>query len=195
MQEIAAVAKLYGIPVYVPTSGGCGPNDDPGVHLREISFDFDRLAVSGRQQDKTDTRMAWHEAVPFPQRDHMNAIHGRGTIALGYQNMLATPAEGSSVRPSFLESTPDYIITDMDDGLSLSGVCMALAGTGSRVIAAAPTTGFWEHAAKQHTAEESQNQSSEHKYWEGNVTPMAAIPWATFTAPGNLHGVAEVDDR
>lgn len=194
-QEILAVAKTYGIPVCVATSEGHGPNEGSGIHSREASLNYNRLVPSHSQQDDTATGIARHKAVPFPGRDHMDAIHGSGTIALEFQNLLAILAKGSSDRPSVLESMPDFVLTDMDDGLSLSGVCMALAGTDTRVVAAAPSSGFWEHASKRHTAEKSQIQSSQHKYWEGNVAPMAAIPWATFTAPGNLHGVLEVDDQ
>lgn len=194
-QEVAAVAKTYNIPVYVAPSEGHGPNEGLGVHSREVPFDFNRLALGHMQQDRTATRTACHEAVPFPRRDHMDAIHGIGTIALGFQGVLAIPAEGSFARQSYIESTPDIIITDMDDGLSLSGVCMALAGTGTRVIAAAPMSGFWEYASKRHAPEEAQATSYEHQYWDGIEVPMAAIPWATFTAPGNLHEVCEVDNQ
>ncbi|GAB1729802.1 hypothetical protein NU195Hw_Modified_184t1 [Hortaea werneckii] len=192
-QEIAAVAKIYGITVYAATPDAGGLGESSGAKLHESSFGFNRLTLD-LQQNAMAKHDAWKQAVPFPPRDHLDAIHGNGTIALGFQHELVNPTQDTSAQQSGNRPTPDFVIADMDDGLSLSGICMALAGTDAKVIGAAPSTGFWEKAARHHTTEQTQEQSYTHRYWEGYKAPLADIPWEVFTGPRNLHGVLEVDD-
>jgi threonine dehydratase len=133
--------------------------------------------------------------IQFPSHDHLNVIHGEGIIALEFEYGLATLSQDSSILQCGQETTPDLLIADLGDGTTLSGICMALAGTKTQVIGAAPRAGFWEHASRQHTSDVPVSKSYGQKYWEGTKTPMAAIPWATFTAPGRLSRILEVDDE
>jgi threonine dehydratase len=134
----------------------------------------------------------WHNPIRFPLRDQMDIIHGRGTIALELERDLAMLAQNSSTRPHGFKSSLDFVIADMDNGITLSGICMAFAGTRTQVFGAAPMSGFWEYAAKPHLPP---GETYGHEYWEGVDVPMAAIPWATFREPGNLAGVLEVDNE
>jgi threonine dehydratase len=188
------IADAYSIPVHVVTPKGSGSNGDSEACSRGMSFGMNQLALN-QQQEARYTHTEWQTAVPFPKRDDMDAIHGYGTIALDFERKLAMSAQGSPTRPCGLESTPDFIIGDMDNGTTLSGICMAFAGTRTRVLGAAPMSGFWEYASKQYSSDKPPEGNYEHKYWEGIDVPMAAIPWATFRAPGNLSGVFEVDNE
>jgi threonine dehydratase len=161
---------------------------------RGMSLGMDQLALDV-QQKATPTDPAWYTAIRFPPCDHMDVIHGHGTIALDFERELATLTQGSPTRPVGVESFPDFVIGDMDNGVTLSGICMAFAGTRTQVLGAAPVSGFWEHASKWYSSDIPPEENYEHKYWEGIDVPMADIPWATFRAPGNLSGVFEVDNN
>jgi threonine dehydratase len=145
------------------------------------------------QQETLDTHRALYEAVPFPLYDYLDVIHGHGTVALELEQESVTPVQGKL--PRGRESTIDFVVCDFDDGIALSGICMAFTGTSTQVIGAAPTSGFWEHVSRQPSPDVPVSQSHEHKYWEGMKIPMAAIPWTTFTEQRNLSGVLEVDDE
>jgi threonine dehydratase len=193
-QEIAVIANAYSIPIHVVTSKGSDSNGGSEACLHGMSLGMDQLALD-LQQEARSSHTEWQKAIPFPKRDDMDVIHGYGTIALDFERKLATPAQGSPTRPCGLKSTPDFIIGDMDNGITLSGICMAFAGTRTRVLGAAPMSGFWECALKQYSSDIPLEGNYEYKYWEGIDVPMAAIPWATFRAPGNLSGVFEVDNE
>ena len=185
------IANTYGIPVHIanPEEIGSSAGSKDGM-----SFGMGQLALD-LQQKTTRTHPAWQEAIPFPSRDHMDMVHGHGTIALDFERALAALAQGAPARPYGRKSVPDFVICDMDSGITLSGICMALAGTGIRVLGAAPVSGFWEHVARQHVPDMSPGEYDEHRYWEGTDVPMTAIPWATFRTPGNLSGVMEADNE
>jgi hypothetical protein len=182
------VAKTFGIPVHVATPEENGSN---ACSNHKMSLGMGQLALN----PQLNAHPAWQDAIRFPTRDHMDIIHGHGTLALEFERSLATPAQDSSGRPYALKSFPDFVICDMDSGINLSGICMAFAGTGVRVMGAAPISGFWEHVARRHLANMPPEELQEHKYWEGIDVPMAAIPWDTFRGPGHLSGVLEVDNE
>jgi hypothetical protein len=193
-QEISVIANAYSIPVHVVTSRGSSSNGEPEACLHGMSLGMDQLALD-LQQEAGYIHTEWQTAIPFPKYDDMDVIHGYGTIVLDIERKFATSAQGSPTRPYGLESTPDFIIGDVDNGITLGGICMAFAGTRTRVLGAAPLSGFWECASKQYSSDIPPEGNYEYKYWEGIDVPMAAIPWATFKAPGNLSGVFEVDNE
>jgi threonine dehydratase len=151
--------------------------------------------VLDAKQSTAGTHNVADEAVPFPPYDHLDVIHGHGTIALEFEQEFTNTVQGSAGLPCGRDSTLDFVVCDFDDGIILSGICMAFAGTRTQVVGAAPMTGFWEHAARQRSADIPMRESYEHTYWEGVKFPMASIPWATFTARGHLSSVLEVDDE
>jgi len=187
-QEITAIANAHGIPVHVAAPEGNDRNAESKACLPGTSLGMDQLVLD-LQQNATHTREAWHTAIRFPKRDHMDAIHGYGTVALDFERELAMMAQHD------LGSRPKFIISDMDNGITLSGICMAFAGTGTRVLGAAPVSGFWEHASKYYSSAIPPEENYEHKYWEALDVPMATIPWETFRSPGYLSGVFEVDNE
>lgn len=185
------IANSYGIPVHVASEE---ENDPNAGRNRKTSLSMDQLALD-LQQKATYTNSAWHNAIRFPSRDQLDIIHGRGTVALEFERELAMLAQNSSAWSCDFKPSADFVIGDMDNGVTLSGICMAFAGTRTQVLGAAPVSGFWEHAAKRHLSEPSPEGNHEHEYWEGVEVPMATIPWATFREPGNLLSVLEVNDE
>lgn len=189
--EIAVIANSYGVPVHVAAPEG---NDLHAGTNRKLSLGMDQLAQE-LQEKATYTDQAWQNAIRFPSRNQLDIIHGRGTIAFEFERQLATLAQNSSTWSCGFKSSADFVIGDMDNGITLSGICMAFAGTRTQVLGAAPTSGFWEHAAKRHLSGSSPEENRDHEYWEGVEVPMATIPWATFRDPGCLLGVLEVTDE
>lgn len=73
---------------------------------------------------------------------------------------------------------------------------MAFASTGTHVFGAAPSEGFWDHAWSLHTpGAVPTHQDKGYRYWAGTKHPMSAVPWRTFTAPGYLSGIYEVNNE
>ncbi|RYG79417.1 MAG: hypothetical protein EON59_16235, partial [Alphaproteobacteria bacterium] len=104
--------------------------------------------------------------VPFPLHHHAEVVHGNGTIALQLeQEMTAAASYGSDLlggnAPQF-----DAVIADIGNGCTLSGVCMAFSGQPTQVFGAAPSSGFWEHAASLKRTETTMPQDSRSKYWK-----------------------------
>lgn len=185
------VANTYGIPLHIaePLEKGSnsGSNHEMALGMGQLTLDLQLKGIP--------THSAHHEAIRFPSRDHLDMVHGHGAIGLDFVRELATSAQGSAARPHNPESFPDFVICDMDSGINLSGICMAFAGTGVRVLAAAPVSGFWEHVARRQFSGIPPEEIVAHKYWDGISVPMANIPWDTFRAPGNLSGVLEADNE
>lgn len=185
-QELTAIANAYGIPVHVAMPWG--DDWDPGKESGTSSG----MNKPAPDSYKHPAVPVWHNAIRFPSRDQMDIIHGRGTVALELERDLAMLAQNPSTRSCGFRSSLDFVIADMDNGITLSGICMAFAGTRTQVFGAAPMSGFWEYAAKPHLPP---GETQGHEYWEGVDVPMAAIPWATFRDPGHLAGVLEVDNE
>ena len=72
---------------------------------------------------------------------------------------------------------------------------MAFLGKRTQVFGAAPSSGFWEHAASLRRAEELMSQESKSEYWKDVEIPMGAVPWSVFTSSGGFAGVFDVDDE
>ena len=186
------VARTYAIPVDVGMPGGHGSAAESEACLQGTSLVMDRLALE-LQWNATYTHPSWHNAIRFPRHDHMDIIHGHGTVALEFERELATLAQSPSARPCGLKSSPDFVISDMHNGITLSGVCMAFEGTKTQVLGASPGSRFWEYVSGRYSSDIPREQNYEYKYWEGIEVPMAAIPWATFSKTDDLLGVMEVN--
>ena len=132
------VANTYGIPVHVaePLENGSnsGSNHEMALGMGQLTLDLQLKGIP--------THSAHHKAIRFPSRDHLDMVHGHGAIGLDFVRELATSAQDPSARLHDPESFPDFVICDMDSGINLSGICMAFAGTRTRVLGAAPASGF-----------------------------------------------------
>jgi hypothetical protein len=186
---MALAADVYNIPVYSEDSAPNGSNDvmeaEPTSPLDIGRLEIDN-AVSG---SSTVTR-----PIPFPSNEDIESVHGQGTIALELERELENQNHSTPTHHRMNKSRPDIVISDLDSGITLSGICMAFAGTGTHVFGAAPEFGFWDHAWNLHPAGDPLTQEDHgRRYWAGTKHPMSAIPWSTFTAPGYLSGIFEVN--
>lgn len=186
---------MYNIPVYSNPPARNILNDDLGRGpVGGFSFDIGRLAIDP-QLNMIPRAADESEAIPFPSYDDMDVVHGQGTIALELEREMNDRAQTATARRVGYKSKPDIVVSDIDSGITLSGICMAFAGTGTRVFGAAPTAGFWDHAWKQHVPgfAPSMPNDNGNRYWADTKHPMSTIPWRTFTSPYQLSGVFEVN--
>lgn len=72
---------------------------------------------------------------------------------------------------------------------------MAFTGKHTQVFGAAPSSGFWEHAASLKREETQMPQQSTSQYWKDLEIPIGDVPWSVFTSSGGLAGVFDVDDE
>lgn len=190
-REMALAASVYNIPVYSEHTTSNGSNNvahtEPTspVDLRRLEIDSQRKAARG---SSTIT-----PSIPFPSNEDIDSVYGQGTLALELERELAIQ-NTTQQRPK--KSRPDIVISDLDSGISLSGICMAFTNTGTHVFGAAPSEGFWDHAWNAYTpGAVPKQQDKGQRYWAGTKHPMSAIPWSTFTAPGYLSGIFEVNNE
>jgi hypothetical protein len=186
---MALAAGVYDIPVYSEDSVPNGSNDV--VEAEPTSpLDIARLEIDNAvPESPTVTR-----PIPFPSNEDIASVHGQGTVAFQLERELASRDHSTSAHQRTNKSRPDIVISDLDSGITLSGICMAFAGTGTHVFGAAPEFGFWDHAWNLHPAGAPMTQEDHgRRYWAGTKHPMSAIPWSTFTAPGYLSGIFEVN--
>lgn len=88
----------------------------------------------------------------------------------------------------------DAVIGEIGNGCMLSGICLAYSGEHTQVFGAAPSSGFWEHAARLRLAETLGPEQSKSQYWKDVEIPMGDVPWSVFTSPRDLAGVFDVND-
>jgi hypothetical protein len=186
---MALAAGVYNIPVYSEDSA---PNGSSGVMEAEPTspLDIGRLEIENANPGSSTVI----RPIPFPSNEDIESVHGQGTVAFALERELATRNHSTSTQHQMNKSRPDIVISDLDSGITLSGICMAFAGTGTHVFGAAPEFGFWDHAWNLHPAGDPILQEDHgRRYWAGTKHPMSAIPWSTFTAPGYLSGIFEVN--
>jgi len=131
--------------------------------------------------------------VPFPLHHHAEVVHGNGTIALQLEQEIISAAYH---RPDLLGGNApefDAVISDIGNGCTLSGICKAFLGKSTQVFGAAPSSGFWEHAASLRQKEAMMSRETKSEYWKDSEIPMGDVPWSVFTSSGALAGVFDVD--
>lgn len=184
MREMILAAGVYNIPVHSEDpSASSLDNTEPTSPL-----DLRRLEINA-QSDPTPEHPTKPRPIPFPSNEDIEAVQGQGTVAFELESELKTRDS-----QHMNKSRPDIVISDLDSGITLSGICMAFAGTGTHVFGAAPQDGFWEYAWSLHSPGATPSQDEQaYRYWAGTKHPMSAIPWTTFNKPGYLSGVFEVN--
>ena len=198
VREMELAAGVYNIPV-------CPEKSTPGaldtsVGAESMSpLDLCRLEIDSQRNDASESPKTTRRSQPilFPSVEDVDSVHGQGTVAFELEREFAT--RNSTLSPQQARKSrvrPDIVISDFDSGIALSGICMAFASTGTYVFGAAPSEGFWDHAWSTHTpGAVPTHQDKGYRYWAGTKHPMSAIPWRTFTAPGYLSGIFEVNSE
>lgn len=196
VREMALAAGVYNIPVYPEHS--TPKASDNAVGAEPVSpLDLRRLEIDSQRYDAPESPKATRRSQPisFPSVEDIESVHGQGTVAFEMEREF-TNRDSSSSQQRARKSRPDIVISDVDSGIALSGICMAFASTGTHVFGAAPSEGFWDHAWSLHTPGTVPTQQDKgYRYWAGTKHPMSAIPWRTFTAPGYLSGIFEANNE
>jgi hypothetical protein len=205
MQTIEEAASMHSIPVNPGASGARqGDSNDTTEYGQTSPVDLSRLDI-GAQLNYVNPRIVstTPESIPFPPYDDLDIVHGQGTVALEFEHEESTTGvQTSSSDRQRPKSRPDIVLGDFDSGVTLSGICMAFVGTGTHVFGAAPTSGFWDHVWNLNTPSNpagegtaSYQDAQGNRYWADIKHPISATLWSTFTAPGHLSGVFEVDNE
>lgn len=190
MEDMAIAASAYGIPAYVADLRRADINNKHERRISKVVLEVEKMHIDG-QKISTAT-----EDVPvqFPLHHHAEVIHGQGTMALQLEREMA------AVMTSFNHSDDgkgpkfDTVVSDIGNGCMLSGICLAYSGEGTQVFGAAPSSGFWEHAARLRLAETLGPEQSKSEYWKDVEIPIGDVPWSVFTSTRDLAGVFDVDD-
>lgn len=207
MQQIEEAARAYSIPMNPEVSGSYQSEMDDATQLslgQTSPLDLSRLDIGTRLKYVNPSTIPMSGSIPFPPYDDLEIVHGQGTVALELEQETSMTgvqtASSDSQQPS--KSRPDIVLADFDSGVTLSGICMAFVGTGTHVFGAAPTSGFWDHVWNLNTPSNpagegtaSYQDAQGNRYWADIKHPISQTLWSTFTAPGHLSGVFEVDNE
>lgn len=190
---MAIAASAYNIPAFVMDLQRTTPYVEPGLHLSKVILAVEEMNIDGQQVPAAEPD-AKEMPVQFPLHHHLEVIHGQGTVALQLEREMASYAYLASDwtdKPKF-----GAVLADLGNGCSLSGICLAFSKEATQVYGAAPSSGFWTHAAGHHsTKEEIPQTTPEAEYWRDTEIPLGPVPWSVFTSSGDLAGVFEVDDE
>ena len=187
---------MYKIPVYPENATPKALENAVGAEPRS-PLDLHGLEIDSQRYVAPESPKVTRRSQPilFPSVEDIESVHGQGTVAFEMEREFAN-RESTSSHQQARKSRPDIVISDLDSGISLSGICMAFASTGTQVFGAAPSEGFWDHAWSLHTPGAVPTpQDKGYRYWAGTKHPMSAIPWRTFTAPGLLSTIYEVNNE
>lgn len=190
-QDMAIAASAYDIPAYV-VSQYREASGKPGVYCSRVILAPKEMRIDSQQGLATDP-ITQEKAVKFPLHHHREIIHGQGTVSLQLEQDMAASVYLDSA--SERRKTPEFgaVISDMDNGCTLSGICMAFSGESTQVFGAAPSSGFWTHASDHYCQVRVAHEPSKSTYWKDVEIPMGAVPWSTFTSSRDLSGVFDVD--
>jgi hypothetical protein len=165
IREMASVAGVYNIPVHsegAMSNGSGNPMEaEPTspVDLRRLEIDVQLNAAPG---SPTVTH-----PILFPSDEDIDSVLGQGTVAFELEQEIANRYQSTPTHHLRNKSRPDIVISDLDSGIALSGICMAFAGTGTHVFGAAPEFGFWDHAWNGHSPGTSLAQEDlGRSYWD-----------------------------
>lgn len=190
VKEIARVAKTYEITTHIlmPADAASSIVEHLKAHgiivelIPESEFRDDHLLAS------SISRIG---AYLFPSHDEANVVYGQGTVALELeeevQKLLDVEAKAQDDPAATDKGKLDAIISVMGNGSTLSGICMATQGTGTRIFGAETISTFSSPAPER--AQETPNH-----YWP-NFKPMGALPWSIFTSPSMLSAVFSVSQN
>lgn len=190
-EDIAIAASAYGIPTYIGDLSTAETIASPGRRVSKVVLAVEEMHIDG----KRGPAVTREGPVAFPLHHHAEVVHGNGTIGLQLEQEMTSAA---SLGPDFLGGNAprfDAVLADIGNGCTLSGVCMAFLGKSTQVFGAAPSSGFWEHAASLRHTETSMPQQSKSEYWKDLEIPIGDVPWSVFTSSGGLAGVFDVNNE
>jgi hypothetical protein len=153
VREMVLAAGVYNIPVYPDNSTPGALNSSAGAESMS-PLDLRRLEIDSQRDDASESPKMTRRSQPilFPSVEDVDSVHGQGTVAFELEREFAT--RNSTLSPQQARKSrvrPHIVISDLDSGIALSGICMAFASTGTYVFGAAPSEGFWDHAWSTHT--------------------------------------------
>jgi len=216
-QALALAARTYGIAAHIvmptistPSKTAATQGYGAKVYFSGSTSDEREAVVKGVIKDTG--------AVLVPPYDHADIILGQGTMALeleeqaketidndsslsvhyrkssgisGYTNSLANGHTPSTPRPGHL----DAIIAPIGGGGMLSGIAIALHGTGTLVFGAEPSFEGADDGRRGLAANERIPKVSTLTIADGLRTPVGEIPWTIISDKRKVRGIFAVTEE
>lgn len=191
VKEIARVAKTYEIAAHVLIPADAASSSVE--HLRAHGLIVETVKGGDFWDDNLlASAIVRTGAYRFPSHNEPDVVHGQGTVALELEEEVKRLLESEHPNQDGVASARserlDAIINAMGNGSTLSGICMATQGTGTRVLGGETVAGSTANQSRQRDRETSCN------YWH-HYKPMGALPWSIFTSPRMLSAVFYVDRK
>nr|POF01171.1 putative serine racemase [Quercus suber] len=193
-QALALAAKSHAIPAHIVMPTISTPSKIAGTQSHGANVIFSGSTSDEREAVVADV-IKQTGATLVPPYDHPDIMLGQGTLALEMEQQVKELIASSPYLGRSGSDGLDAVIAPIGGGGMLSGVCIALHGTGIRVFGAEPSfqgANDAEMGLKQGKRVEKVKSLT---IADGVRTPVGHIPWTVVSDRSRLAGVFSVTEE
>ncbi|KAF1935918.1 tryptophan synthase beta subunit-like PLP-dependent enzyme [Clathrospora elynae] len=185
-QALALAARSFSIPAHIVMPTISTPSKIAGTQAQNATVHFSGSTSQEREAVVADV-IQKTGATLVPPYDHLNIILGQGTMALEIQTEVAKLlAEGESL---------DAVIAPCGGGGMLSGIAVALHGTGIKVFGAEPSFQGGDDARRGVEAGERITSVKTLTIADGLRTPLGDHTWKIVSDKAYVSGLYAVTEK
>lgn len=188
-QALALAARTFSIPAHIVMPTISTPSKIAGTKAQNATVHFSG-STSTEREAVVATVINDTGATLIPPYDHPNIILGQGTLALELQEQATKLLAQSSSGNSKL----DAVIAPCGGGGMLSGIAIALHGTGIRVFGAEPSFQGGDDARRGVAAGERVTSVKTLTIADGLRTPLGVHNWSVISKPEYVAGLFAVTE-
>ncbi|GAB7358796.1 hypothetical protein MBLNU230_g4021t1 [Neophaeotheca triangularis] len=193
-QALALAAKTHNVPAHIVMPGISTPSKIAGTKSHGANVIFSG-STSKEREAVVERVVAETGATLVPPYDHPDIVLGQGTLGLELQEQVLEVLEREPGLGLKGRKGLDAVIAPIGGGGMLSGVCVAMAGTGIKVFGAEPQfegANDAEIGLKQGKRIEAVSTLT---IADGLRTPVGQIPWDIVSDKSMLEGVYSVTEE
>ncbi|QIW94819.1 hypothetical protein AMS68_000337 [Peltaster fructicola] len=193
-QALALAAKTFGIPAHIVMPKISTPSKISGTQAQGANVIFSGSTSDEREAVVADV-MKENGAILVPPYDHPDIMLGQGTQALELEAQVeALIHDDPEHSVASTKTKLDAVIAPIGGGGMLSGICVALQGTGIRVFGAEPNFEGANDAELGLRAGKRVEKVKTLTIADGLRTPVGHIPWSVITDKTKLEGIYSVSE-
>ncbi|KAK7509620.1 pyridoxal-phosphate dependent enzyme-domain-containing protein [Phyllosticta citriasiana] len=181
---LSLAARTRGVPAYIVMPSISTPSKIAATRGYGATIRFSGSTAPEREAVVRDV-IAETGAILVPPYDHPDIILGQGTLALEFEEQVATEAKGKRL---------DAVIAPCGGGGMLSGVATALSGTGIRVFGAEPSFEGADDARRGLKLGRRIEAVKSLTIADGVRTPVGEIPWSVISDKTKVRDVFAVSE-
>jgi len=185
-QALALAARTFSIPAHIVMPSISTPSKIAGTRSQDANIHFSGSTSTEREAVVADV-IKDTGATLIPPYDHPHIILGQGTMALEIQDQVSKLL-GSGEKL-------DAVIAPCGGGGMLSGIAVALHGTGVRVFGAEPSFQGGDDARRGVEAGERVTSVKTLTIADGLRTPLGDHTWGVISNKDYVHSLYAVTEQ